>query len=378
MANDLWTTLSPISTPAASDRIGAGTGPNAGGYSLRGDFIWKRAGGEYLANGPVVAGFAGADTTYNAGFYGRAPAGGTVDWDFKTNDATYGARTAFTVTAAGNIGVGVTAPAARIHALSISTIARFGSTAARGAGNCLVDFADPTGRKGYLGYGSGVNDSMFLINDLAWPMYFGVNASSQWQINGGHFLPATDNAHTVGNATFRPAQLFASTNVIGTSDEREKTWRGGLTADELRAAKRIVAELGFFQWNDAVAEKGEDGARLHFGVRAQQVWAIMADEGLVDPIEEGVAPSSKYAFLCYDRWDEQIVPEMEAWRASNILGPDGNPVIVKCEPEDEGAVMKPTGERVVEAGDRFGIRPDQLALFLIAAQEARLAALEAA
>jgi hypothetical protein len=113
----------------------------------------------------------------------------------------------------------------------------------------------------------------------------------------------------------------------------------------MAAAKRIAAELGFYQWNDAVAEKGEDGARLHFGVRAQAVWAIMADEGLADPVGIGADPTSRHAFLCWDRWAE--------------------------ERDAEGRIVR-------AAGERFGIRPDQLALFLIAAQEARLAALEAA
>src|SRR3546814_8709593 len=71
----------------------------------------------------------------------------------------------------------------------------------------------------------------------------------------------------------------------------------------------------------------------------------MADEGLIDPIVEGVDPDCKYAFLCWDGWAE--------------------------ERDDDDNI-------VVADGDRFGIRTDQLELFLIAAQEARLAALEAA
>jgi hypothetical protein len=118
-----------------------------------------------------------------------------------------------------------------------------------------------------------------------------------------------------------------------------------LSSAELAAARRIAGDLGFYQWQDAIAEKGADGARLHVGARAQAVWAIMADEGLIDPIAEGVRPDSRYAFLCYDEWAE----ERDA-----------------------------AGQSVVAAGNRFGIRPDQLALFLIAAQEARLAALEMA
>src|SRR3546814_9172900 len=94
---------------------------------------------------------------------------------------------------------------------------------------------------------------------------------------------------------------------------------------------------------DAIAAKGAAGARRHFGVRAQAVWAIMAEEGLIAPLAEGQAPDSRYAFLCWDGWDEERDAEDRPVRA---------------------------------AGDRFGIRPDQLSLFLIAAQEARLAMLE--
>src|SRR3546814_15807906 len=71
----------------------------------------------------------------------------------------------------------------------------------------------------------------------------------------------------------------------------------------------------------------------------------MAEEGLIAPLAEGQAPDSRYAFLCWDGWDEERDAEDRPVRA---------------------------------AGDRFGIRPDQLSLFLIAAQEARLAMLEQA
>lgn len=156
--------------------------------------------------------------------------------------------------------------------------------------------------------------------------------------SAGHIRPGGDNSQNLGTASFRLATVFAGTGTINTSDETEKTWRGAFTAPELAAAKDIAGAIGVFQWNDAIAEKGADpddgGARLHFGVKAQQVWGIMATHGLLDEIEEGIDPDSKYAFLC---WDD--------------LG-DGN--------------------------GRFGVRPDQLALFLIAAQEARIAALEAA
>jgi hypothetical protein len=163
--------------------------------------------------------------------------------------------------------------------------------------------------------------------------------SSRWWINEtGDFRPWVDNLHNIGAGSSRVGTVFAATGAINTSDAHEKTWRGPPGEAELRAAKRIAAELGFFQWNDAIAEKGAGAARRHFGVRAQAVWAIMADEGLVDPVgADGRPGATPYAFLCWDEW-----------------GADG------------------------ETRMRFGIRHDQLALFLIAGQEARIAALEAA
>jgi len=160
----------------------------------------------------------------------------------------------------------------------------------------------------------------------------------RWEA-GGAGRPGADNAYSLGTAAHRIATVFAGTGTINTSDSRDKAWRGAMAPAELRAAIRIAAELGFYQWHDAIAEKGPDGARQHFGVRAQQVWTIMADEGLVDPLgDDGRPGRTPYAFLC---WDE--------WRT------------------DGGA-----------AYSRFGLRSDQLALFIMAALAQRLAALEVA
>lgn len=360
MATDVWA-LSALGSPAATDRVPFATGSNTGGYSLRGEFVWKRSGGEYISNGPLVAGFTGSDAIYNAGWYGRSPSGGTIDWDFKTNDATYGARTAFTVTAAGNIGIGTTAPAFRLQVKSSSEIARFETTTVRGSGNGYIGFADPTGRKGYVGYGGG-NDDMQIANELSGALQFVTANAFRWVIAaGGIFYPVSDNTFAIGSASNRVSVYWGATGTINTSDEREKTWRGAPTASELAAARRIAAELGFYQWNDAIAEKGADGARLHFGVRAQAVWKIMADEGLIDPITEGVIPTSSYAFLCYDEWESiDAVEAVEEIR------------------NEEGVIVTPASAAIEArpAGNRFGLRVDQLALFLIAAQQATILSLE--
>ena len=146
----------------------------------------------------------------------------------------------------------------------------------------------------------------------------------------GTISHAADNTHSLGTASLRASTVYAGTGTINTSDERDKAWRGDMSANEFAAGKRIIGELGFFQWNHSVEEKGTTDARLHFGVRAQAVWSIMQDCGLAGTGGESI----KYGFLCYDEWPEQS--------------------------ED--------GEVIREAGSRYGIRPDQLALFLIAVQ----------
>ncbi|MBD3732808.1 MAG: hypothetical protein IE934_08840 [Sphingopyxis sp.] len=177
--------------------------------------------------------------------------------------------------------------------------------------------------------------------------------------------PGADNSQTLGSASFRWSVVYAGTGTINTSDATEKEWLGsGFTSAELSAAKRIAAEIGSYKWLAAIARENDGGhaARIHFGVRAQAVWAIMADEGLIDPIEEGVTPSCAYAFLCYDEW--AAVEPLEA--VEEVLDENGE-VLVPGQAAQLG----------VDAGSRFGIRPDQLAMFLVAAQEARLTALEA-
>jgi len=243
----------------------------------------------------------------------------------------------------GRVGIGRSDPVAPLHVKSSAEILRLETTAARGSGSNSLAFADPAGRKGYVGYGAA-DDRFEIVNEMTGNAFISTGGPS-WQfwvagalscaVTGSDIRPGSDNGKSLGNASNRWSVVYSASGTINTSDAGEKRWRGAMTAGELAAARRIVAELGFYQWNDAIAAKGEDGARYHFGVRAQAVWDIMADEGLCDP--SSAAPcDQRYAFLCHDAWSDE-----------------------------SGA-----------GGSRFGIRPDQLALFLIAAQETRIAMLE--
>jgi hypothetical protein len=285
------------------------------------------------------------------------------------------------IASGGNVGIGTTSPAQRLDVSGAENAvqARFGSITSRGL---LIG----------MEVSEGVTDAGSYFNALgagSGTLIFKTEGSERLRITAaGIVRPGADNTQSLGTGSFRFTTLFAATGTINTSDEREKHWRGELNAAELRAAKRIIGELGIYQWNDAVAEKGEDGARLHFGVRAQQAFAIMEDEGL---------DWGRYAWACYDQWGEQTEPVMvevavpktrKVTRPSTLIDPaTGQPAMVEVDEPYEETEMQATGETRVtlEAGDRYGVRPDQLAFWLIAAQaafqadlEARIAALETA
>ncbi|QCB56084.1 hypothetical protein E5675_17690 [Sphingopyxis sp. PAMC25046] len=388
----------PLSTTHAS----AGAGDATDAVTVRRGAGWvniplsalafRDGDGRYALDGALAA-RNGSALAPSIGFAGD---GGTGLWQPASNIlgfATNGAERA-RITGSGNFGIGASAPAALLHVRgggAGATQLRLESSATQpniafynGSGNVNdrnwaivashVAYGELVFRRSNASAGDPLAAGTTLFRILpegqlqgvsgtsAAPAYSfaadpdtGLMLSASNQIAlvtdgaqrltvdaAGNVTPGGDNIQVLGWSSARWSLIYAGTGTINTSDAREKTWRGEPTIEEIAAARRIIGELGFFRWDHAIAMKGEDGARLHFGVRAQAVWAIMADEGLIDPIAEGAASSSRYAFLCHDKWDEEATGE----------GPP--------------------------AGDRFGVRTDQLALFLIAAQDARLAALEAA
>lgn len=190
-----------------------------------------------------------------------------------------------------------------------------------------------------------------------------------------NFRAGSDNGYSLGTSGVRWTTVYAVTGTINTSDERLKKWRGALSEAELKAARQIAAEIGVYQWLDAIEEKGGDGARLHVGVRAQRVFKILEECGL---------DWRRYAWCCYDKWEAkeavEYKPEVPAV-FSEYVPPvlDDNGVVLKAEVypvEIKAAEPAIPAQDGTPAGDRYGVRPDQLAMFLIAAQEQRITALE--
>ncbi|WP_278983279.1 tail fiber domain-containing protein [Sphingobium yanoikuyae] len=241
----------------------------------------------------------------------------------------------------------------------------------------MIRYGGENGTMGFLNLGAGPMEFTLAPGGL-FNWYGGTGGANLWLALSGTFLaPGSDNVMALGGPLNRFTAVYSATGAINTSDEREKTWRGGLTKQELSAARRIASEIGAYQWNDAVAEKGEDGARVHYGVRAQQVARILMEEGVEDQqnvdfapdifLSEATRPSFKSAFLCFDTWDNSFETKVDRTQSS-ILDADGAPIVVET----------PRIEQVQSAGNRFGLRIDQLTMFIIAAQGQRLAALEAA
>lgn len=385
---DVWA-LGAISSPAATDRVPLAAGSGAGGYSLRSQFIFSDADGKFIHNGASpnysmnfadvnpargivadIANIAGSilngallsftQNTINSWCIGQAPGVDAFAIYVGRNGAADGAEV-LRINSGGNLGIGTAAPGVRLHVKAgAGQIMTLESTNARGTGNSYLGLADATGQKAFVGYGAA-SDDLHIMNEVSGQLGFGTNATFRWAIDSsGHFYAVADNVYSMGKVGNRISVVYAGTSTISTSDERFKVWIGHAAEDraakDRRIARAILEELGWYQFTDAVTEKGPDGARWHYGARAQRIWQIVADEGLAPPLVDvdgtllpditwtgPVAP----AWLCFDGWNEQIE-----------VSEDGDATVVR------------------EAGHLFGFRVDEMNLLLSWALHDRLSALE--
>lgn len=101
----------------------------------------------------------------------------------------------FRVDSSGNFGVGVS-PSAKLHVKSANETLRLETTATRGNGNNYLMFFDPTGQKGYLGYGNGSGDALILSNSLNADILFLLNGENEKMriTAGGNLLVGTSTS----------------------------------------------------------------------------------------------------------------------------------------------------------------------------------------
>jgi hypothetical protein len=96
-------------------------------------------------------------------------------------------------------------------------------------------------------------------------------------VPAGTVRPASDNALDLGAGPFRFRNAYFANNPQVTSDARSKRDLGSPRPSILRALGKV--RITIFQYLDAIADKGEDWAREHFGVIAQELIAALENEG---------------------------------------------------------------------------------------------------
>lgn len=149
------------------------------------------------------------------------------------------------------------------------------------------------------------------------------NGTTKIDLRPNAFLPQ-HNTLTLGGASNLWTEVYAANGTINTSDERYKQDIANLDAAEQVVAQTLKGLVKKFRFKDAVERKGDD-ARIHVGVIAQEVVQAFTDQGL---------DANRYGLLCYDEWSDEF-------------DEDGNQTKV--------------------AGNRYGIRYEQLLAFIISA-----------
>ncbi|MBB3010636.1 tail fiber domain-containing protein [Cupriavidus alkaliphilus] len=203
-------------------------------------------------------------------------------------------------------------------------------------------------------FGDEVHAQRGEIKQNGGALLFAFSASNAFRMRSSDFAPFTDNTKTNGTASLRWSTVYAGTSTINTSDAREKQQVRDLSESERAVALRLKPLMRIFKFNDAVAQKG-DAARWHAGILAQDVQAAFEAEGL---------DGFQYAVLCYDEWADEYEP---IYAERHRVDAEGNPEI---EADGQPAMeLYDTGEKrlVVAAGNRYGVRYDELLAFIIAA-----------
>lgn len=193
----------------------------------------------------------------------------------------------------------------------------------------------------------------------------GVTASGQLSEKGfwmnmaaGGFLPYTSGQQSLGYSDRLWSELYASTGTINTSDYRCKQ----NIANPTQALLKAWGNVGFkvFQFKDAVEKKGDSSARYHVGVIAQDVQSAFSAQGL---------DASKYGLFCHDSWKDEYetIEVVDQPEALNEAGEVVTPAVVHTEQR-----------KVLDAGDRYGVRYEEALALECAYLRDRLSKIETA
>jgi hypothetical protein len=305
-------TGSPATAALAIDS----SGDNAGKYGFWNGIILDKNAFSHNGSGTGIAGTVGI----NCGSWDN-----TVypEYGWKVGNATYHiyrGNALFSINT-NRLDVESTAGGTEAAGLRINTT---------GTGPSYIDLVNNGTVKSSI-FWDNVNSRLTLGSNFSDSVLLRTNGAGRLEIDSaGNIKGFTDNSYSCGTASNRWTEVYAATGTINTSDARNKQQIRTLSDSERAVAVRVKGLLRAFKFNDAVEEKG-DAARIHFGVIAQEVADAFTAEGL---------DASNYALFCYDEWEEQ----------QEQLDADGN----------VEAAYRP-------AGNRFGIRYEELLAFIISA-----------
>lgn len=152
--------------------------------------------------------------------------------------------------------------------------------------------------------------------------------------------------------------LYTTSGSVSTSDERCKQDISDPQDALLKAMQAVSFRV--FRFKDAVAKKGDSDARYHVGVLAQDVQSAFEAQGL---------NAADYGLFCYDEWSD---------------GYEDVEIVDKPAVRDEnGEVITPAvthveKRKVLDAGNRYGIRYTELLALTCASLRNRLSKIEKA
>lgn len=149
-----------------------------------------------------------------------------------------------------------------------------------------------------MGYSSGSGSSLILsYNNATASNAPCLYTASVHTISGGHMVPDVASTRNLGSASFPWNNGWIANAWTVTSDARlkKRVGDGAPSAAEREWARGI--ELLKFKWKAAIEEKGEDEARTHWGVFAQQVHEAGITAGVEEPF--------RYGFLTRDLLEER-------------------------------------------------------------------------
>jgi hypothetical protein len=146
---------------------------------------------------------------------------------------------------------------------------------------------------------TGATQIQYLVTDMILTVNNATNHAhgTTSTVQYKDIIPITTNVYHLGSTAVRWGAAWVTSGSLVASDENLKTDITSISNQERDVALEVKKNLKRFKFKEAVAKKGFDTARYHFGCIAQEVEQIFRDGGL-DPF--------KYGIIGFDTWYEGV------------------------------------------------------------------------